>query len=449
MTCKANRISVASENVMTMQPRLCLLMPPWQNDLVLADLFAALGVENARIVGGAVRNALIGKDVTDIDIATRLHPDEVMRHAEKAGFSPHPVGIEHGSVLLARDGRTFEITTLRRDVTTDGRHAVVAFTADWHEDARRRDFTMNALYANLSGNVYDPLGTGLDDALSGRVRFIGDPDSRIREDYLRILRFFRFWAEYDEKPPDAHAIAAIQRQRTGLRRISRERIREEMRRLLLAPRAAEAIEIMSEVGIAACIFPQSCLPDARALARMLRIDARLSLHPDWLLRLSALCGPLDTLKDLFRLSRKEAKRIQELHQTLHMIRSLLSKRETEELFRWQKLVSDLGTAPVIDALRFSHAHGMLDDTDLARLVPALKKFSPPPFPLSGRHVLALGIASGPQVGHLLRTVRRRWQEQGFRPTTLEGLEALLRQEAKRLMTKQPSEHQEKDAKDHT
>ncbi len=424
-----NQSTRSEEPDLARAPVLCLTAPPWRNDRVLKDLFASLGERNARIVGGAVRNALMGRDVTDIDIATRLHPEEVMRRAEQAGFSPHPVGIDHGSVLLARDGRTFEVTTLRRDVRTDGRHAIVAFTDDWREDACRRDFTMNALYADLAGNVYDPLCSGVRDALAGHVRFIGDANARIREDYLRILRFFRFWAEYDTGAPDKDALAAIRQQKEGLRRISRERIREEMRRLLLAPRAAEALDYMTATGIAACILPKACTPETTVLARMLAIDARLHLQPDWLLRLCAICGPHAALKDLFRLSRQEASRMHKMHQALAPVCQLIEQGKAADIRRWQVLASDLGTQTILDALRLCHARGALTDADLARLIPALETFTPPPFPLSGRDVLALGIAPGPQVGQLLRRVRTRWQEQGFQPATVEGLKDLLREEA--------------------
>ena len=212
-------------------------------------VFACLNREGfeARVVGGAVRNALLGLPVTEVDFATTAKPEDVTRLAAQAGIKTVPTGIAHGTVTLIAGGVPFEVTSLRRDVETDGRHATVAFGTDWADDARRRDFTMNALYADAQGKVHDPLG-GLSDLRGGRVRFVGDPAQRIREDYLRTLRFFRFSAGYAAGAFDPDGITAAIRERMGLLRLSRERVRTELLRILVAPRAGEAIEIMEDTG---------------------------------------------------------------------------------------------------------------------------------------------------------------------------------------------------------
>jgi poly(A) polymerase len=210
-----------------------------------AKVFAALNAEGVetRAVGGAVRDALLGLPVTEIDLATTAVPQKVMTLAREAGLKAIPTGIEHGTVTVIVDEMPFEVTTLRRDVETFGRHAKVAFTEDWEEDARRRDFTLNALYADREGIVFDPLGFYAD-LMEGRVRFIGDAEARIKEDYLRILRFFRFNAYYGRGPLDADGLAASVKLREGLAQLSAERVAAEMRRLLVAPRAMRGLEAL-------------------------------------------------------------------------------------------------------------------------------------------------------------------------------------------------------------
>ena len=206
------------------------------------DALQAHGIET-RAVGGAVRNTLLGLTVTEVDLATTAVPEEVMALAVKAGLKAVPTGIDHGTVTLVASGVPFEVTTLRRDVETFGRHARIAYTKDWEEDARRRDFTLNALYADRDGRVFDPLG-GYADLRAGQVRFIGDAEERIKEDYLRILRFFRFHAYYGKGPLDPAGLAAAVRLRGGLDQLSAERVRAELRRILIAPQAAGAIKAL-------------------------------------------------------------------------------------------------------------------------------------------------------------------------------------------------------------
>ena len=264
-------------------------------DPALQSVFDAIeaGGHRAWLVGGAVRNALLGEPVGDLDLATDAPPDAVMRLAERAGLKPVPTGIDHGTVTVVADGRGFEVTTLRRDVETDGRHAVVAFSDDLDGDARRRDFTMNALYADRHGMVIDPIA-GLDDLRARRLRFVGDPARRIAEDYLRILRFFRFLSWYG-RDADPAAVAACQSLRDGLDGISRERIGQELRKLLMAPDPVPAVRLMQDTGVLDKVLPDAT-PD--------RLYALQSPAP-WLARLAALSQA--DLAHALRLSRSEAR----------------------------------------------------------------------------------------------------------------------------------------------
>ena len=260
---------------------------PWLKRPETARVFAALaesGVET-RAVGGAVRNSLLGLPVTEVDLATTALPQQVMALARKAGLKAVPTGIEHGTVTVIADGVPFEVTTLRRDVETFGRHATVAFTENWEEDARRRDFTLNALYAGSDGTVFDPLG-GYADVVAGRVRFIGDPEARIREDYLRILRFFRFNAYYGKGPFDADGLRASVSLRGGMAQLSAERIAGEVRRLLVAPQATRAVEALFDYGLLPSVI--GGVPRLERFERLVAIEEALGHEPDAMLRLAAL-----------------------------------------------------------------------------------------------------------------------------------------------------------------
>ena len=250
-------------------------------------VFAALaapGVET-RAVGGAVRDTLLGLKVTEIDLATTALPEQVMTLARKAGLKAVPTGIEHGTVTVIADGVPFEVTTLRRDVETFGRHATIAFTEDWEEDARRRDFTINALYAGSDGTVFDPL-SGYADLVAGRVRFIGDAEARIKEDYLRILRFFRFNAYYGKGPLDPDGLQAAVKLRGGIDQLSAERVAAELRRLLVAPQAMRAIEALFDYGLLSGLL--GSVPRLERLNRVIAIEEALGLVPDAMVRLAAL-----------------------------------------------------------------------------------------------------------------------------------------------------------------
>lgn len=274
----------------------------WVNHAGTQALCAALAAAGYRalFVGGCVRNALLGVPVADIDIATDALPEIVSDIAEKAGFRVIPTGIEHGTVTVLAQGELHEVTTFRRDVETDGRRAVVAFSTAVEEDAARRDFSMNALYAAADGTVIDPLG-GLPDLLARRVRFVGEAEARIREDYLRILRFFRFHAVYGDPEAgiDAEGLAACAANADGLEGLSRERIGAEMRKLLSARDPAPTVATMAQAGILARVLPGS---DARALAPLVHLEA--DLPPRWQRRLAVLGG--ETPGEVLRLSRADS-----------------------------------------------------------------------------------------------------------------------------------------------
>ena len=263
-----------------------------------------------RIVGGAVRDALLGRAVTDADLATILPPAEVTALAEAAGLKVAPTGIEHGTVTVIADGKPFEVTTLRRDVETDGRHAVVHFTTDWKADAARRDFTMNALYCDMDGDVLDPLG-GIADLRAGRVRFIGEAEDRIREDYLRILRFFRFFAWYGNGRPDADGLRACARLKAGIATLSAERVWSELKRLLKAPDPSRALLWMRTTEVLQKTLPESWGIDA--IHRLVATERKEGWLPDPLLRLESILPPhrarIEALAERLRLSRAEATRL--------------------------------------------------------------------------------------------------------------------------------------------
>ena len=280
------------------------LNAPFLSDPGLTRVLAALegGGFQALVVGGAVRNALLGEPVADIDIATSAPPADTIRLAEAAGLRAVPTGIEHGTITVVADGRGYEVTTFRRDVETDGRRAVVAFSDNLAEDARRRDFTMNALYADGSGRVLDLVG-GLSDLAARRLRFVGDPHRRIAEDYLRILRFYRFLARYGREA-EARGLAACRELRAGLRDISKERIGHEMRKLLAAPDPAMALALMAEAGVLSLVLPGAEIGDMPELVAA-ELDFGTGALPAWPRRL-ALLAPDDAARDL-RLSRDEAR----------------------------------------------------------------------------------------------------------------------------------------------
>lgn len=350
-------------------------------------LCAALEIAGHRalFVGGCVRNALLGAPVADVDIATDARPENVSDIAEKAGFRAVPTGIDHGTVTVVADGVPHEVTTFRRDVETDGRRAVVAFSDDVVEDARRRDFTMNALYADAQGQVIDPLG-GLPDLLARRLHFVGDAETRIREDYLRILRFFRFHAWYadPEGGIDAGGLAACAANSAGLETLSAERVGAEVKKLLSAPDPAPAVASMAQAGILGVVLPGA---DARSLAPLVHLDAGLPSRP--LRRLAVLGG--DGVADRLRLSRAEAR-------DLAALRDAIGDMATPAALGW-RLGADLGVdAVLVRAAVLDSPLPPAWQTEVARGAAAV-------FPLRATDFPHL---SGPSLGAALKASQARW-----------------------------------------
>lgn len=355
------------------------------------------GPDVARFVGGAVRDALLDRPVHDIDIATSRLPEETLTLLEGANIKAVPTGLKHGTITAVVNGCVIEVTTLRLDVATDGRHAEVAFTDDWRADASRRDFTMNALSLDQSGVLHDHFG-GQDDLAAKCIRFVGDADTRVREDYLRILRFFRFFAWYGEGLPDEAALSACAAGREGLQRLSAERIRVEVLKLLSAPRPMLAIQSMADVGILAELLGHAAAPSG--LAELLRIE----LEADPLLRLAVL-SPGDKLHMLsiaecLRLSNAERRRLTELALPLDDLNTAPAAalhRLGRELYRQRVLLA-----------------AALEGTSYEDRMAAADAWTPKSFPIAGRDLLALGRPQGPGVGELLSALESWWIAGGFR-----------------------------------
>ena len=375
-------------------------------------VFACLNRDGfeARAVGGAVRNSLLGLPVTEVDFATTATPEDTIRLAARAGFKTVPTGIAHGTVTLIACGVPFEATSLRRDVETDGRHAAVAFGTDWAEDARRRDFTMNALYADAQGAVHDPLG-GLADLREERVRFVGDPARRIREDYLRTLRFFRFSAGYAQGPFDAEGVAAAIRERMGLPRLSRERVRMELLRILVARRAGEAVEIMDETGLLLLLL--GGVARRVRFERLCRIEAALGLAPAPVLRLAALGVFVEEdagrLAEKLRLSSQEAKELEGLAAPRPAVSPALGEAALRVLL--YKLGAPLFLGRLL--LAWAENGAAPDDGAWASAATLAASWTRPSFPLGGADLIALGMQPGPAMGALLRELEDRWAADGF------------------------------------
>ena len=374
---------------MTGQPVLVIPPPGFLSDPALSAVLAAL--PEARIAGGAVRDTLAQRPLADIDLATPRLPADVVTALNQAGIRVVPTGIAHGTVTAVADGRGFEITTLRRDVRTDGRRAVVAFTDDWRADAARRDFTMNALTMTRDGEVFDYFG-GIEDLRRGVVRFVGTPETRIAEDYLRVLRFFRFHARYGSGSPDAAAMAAIRAAVPHLGRLSAERVWSELSRILGAPDPRQAISLMAASGVLAAIIPDGT--DPVSLDRVIADG----MPADPILRLCALLtGNAASVAERLRLSGEERDRLAALRQAP-------SARPDMDDASLRRLMAD--TDPMI--LRDRTWLDGNDQPEWAVLRTRLAELRRPVFPLEGRDVLALGVAPGPEVGALLRAVRAWW-----------------------------------------
>ena len=380
---------------------------PWQGRAGMARLLDALGTAEGetRYVGGCVRDTLLGLEVSDIDLATRLEPEEVIRRLEAARIKAVPTGLAHGTITAVSGGAPVEVTTLRRDVATDGRRATIAYTEDWREDAARRDFTINALSADpRSGEIFDYFG-GIADLEARRVRFIGDPLKRIAEDHLRILRFFRFHARFGAGGPDAAALDACAARANDLMALSRERIADEVLKLLALPDPAPTVGLMIERGIFRPVLPEIELADR--LEALVSAEQAAGIDPDPVRRLAALL-PVDTetaasVAARLRLSKRRAKR--------------LVSAADPELDGPEPLAYRIGTEEAIDRLLL---HGQ-PGPDLK----ALETWQRPRLPVSGGDLVAMGLDAGPVVAATLQAIERDWVAAGF-PADGEAVRAMAR-----------------------
>lgn len=394
---------------------------PWLGDADLQTLLAALsqGGEEARVAGGAVRNALLGEPVADVDIATTNLPDETIARARRAGFRTAPTGKEHGTITVIAGGRPFEVTTLRADVETFGRKARVVFGRDWKADAERRDFTINALYAGADGTVVDLVG-GLADLESRTLRFIGEPEARIREDFLRILRFFRFFAWYGAGRPDSEGLKACARLKDGLAQLSAERVWSELKKLLSASDPGRAILWMRTTGVLTQTLPETEKWGIDAIPGLVAAGRDLGWPVDPLLRLEAMVPPdaarLGAMASRLRFSNAESARLAGWAKTP-------SPPPDLSALAFSKLLYRHGAEPLRDRLRLAlavaRAAAVTDDKALlaaggyARLMKQLDAWKRPVFPLRGPDLEAFGFGPGKSLGKALRALEAEWVESGF------------------------------------
>ena len=407
-----------------MEPAGKLEPQPWMTAAATRAVLAALGAAGAqpRFVGGCVRDAVLGRPVTDVDIATTDPPEQVVALIERAGLKAVPTGLAHGTVTAIARGRPFEVTSLRIDVETYGRHAKVAFTDDWQADAARRDLTINALSCTPDGRIFDYFG-GLDDLRSGRVRFVGDPRARIREDYLRLLRFFRFHAHYGRGAPDPDGLAAAGELAPEAANLSGERVRAELLRLLAAPDPIPVLTVMAARGVLGVFLPDARDPTALAALRAIEPDWAA---PDAVLRLAALLPPDPAVgrkvAERLRLSRAEQARLVALLEPSEAVRGGDEKALRAALYR-------RGAAILADQWRLAWARLGPDERrarrealDAALAVAA--GWRPRPFPLKGRDATARGVPAGPRVGQLLAAVEAWWVAEDFAPDRAQCLAKL-------------------------
>jgi poly(A) polymerase len=389
---------------------------------VLDALEAAGGPDCARFVGGCVRNALVGRAIDDIDIATTLLPDAVTKALRAARIAAVPTGLEHGTVTAVSHHVPHEITTLRRDVSTDGRRATVAFTDDWSEDARRRDFTLNALYAGRDGAIFDPTGHGVADARAGRIVFVGEPQQRLREDHLRILRFFRFYAYFGKGEPDGPALAACAALKDQIDTLAAERISKELLKLLAAEEPRPAVRLMAETGVLGVVLKSD--------ANLARFEALVAVETDQLfetepvLRLAALL-PDDQvaagrLAERLRLSNLDRDRITAALSPTPVLKSWMSPREIRrELYR-----SNLATFRDRAKLAWAASPRTATTMQWRGMIALAEGWVAPTFPLTGADVMNAGAPKGPLVGQILREVEDWWIDHDFIDDKLSAIEKL-------------------------
>ena len=398
----------------------------WMTAPATAAVFDALeaagGPDCARFVGGCVRNALVGRPIEDLDIATTLAPDQVTKALKAASIRPVPTGIDHGTVTAISNHVPHEITTLRRDVSTDGRRATVAFTDDWCEDALRRDFTLNALYARRDGSIFDPTGHGVADAIAGRIVFVGEPEQRLTEDHLRNLRFFRFYAWFGKGAPDAAAVAACTKLKDQIDNLAAERISKELLKLLAADDPRAAVRLMAQTGVLDVVL--------KVPANVARFEALVAVEADQLfecdpvLRLAALL-PDDQVAALslgsrLRLSNPDRDRIVAALAPTPVLKSWMSPREIRrEVYR-------SGTPVFRDRAKLAWAASPRTATTMQwrGMIALAEGWVAPELPLTGADILNAGVPKGPLVGQVIREVEDWWIDHDFLDDKLSVIEKL-------------------------
>ena len=399
---------------------------PWMTtpevSAVLDALEAAGGAECARFVGGCVRNALINRPISDVDIATTLTPEAVTQALQAAGIKAVPTGAVHGTITAVAKGKPIEVTTLRQDVSTDGRRAVVAFTTDWATDAERRDFTLNALYADRLGGIIDPTGQGIADARAGRIVFVGQAATRIAEDSLRILRFFRFLALYGKGEPDSAALEACAQGNSLLSNLPAERVSAELLKLLAADDPRAALALMETSGVLTAVLPAA--KDLNLVNALVAIENDMLFETDALLRLGALLADddVDMAKACaaLRLSNDDRDRlVAAIGRDLH-ITSWMSPRET------RRGIYRIGTQALLDRVKLAWAKSDRSATthQWRGLLALGSSWSPPPFPITGDEVLQSGVPKGPMVGQVLAEIEEWWIDHDFMDDKFSAIEKL-------------------------
>ncbi|MBI3497587.1 MAG: CCA tRNA nucleotidyltransferase [Proteobacteria bacterium] len=390
-------------------------LPGWMQDPPTAAVLEALAAEGAavRFCGGCVRDAILGLPQSDVDLATPDAPETVMRLLARAGIKVVPTGIAHGTVTAIIGGRSFEITTLRRDVETFGRHARVAFTDDWQADASRRDFTINALYADADGTLYDPFG-GRADLVAGRVRFVGEARRRIEEDVLRILRFFRFHQRFGQGEPDPMALAACSELAHLLPKLSGERVRAELFRILIGPDPAASLKLMHAAAVLGRILPEAAPTTALARLAELETDERLTQSP---LRRLAIVLPADVAA-----TERVGERLRLANAEMHRLAALARERGAidpkADAAARRRLLYRLGALLTGDLVLIAWAEYSPERIQAAvggfrAWLTAAESWTPPHLPIGGADIVALGIHPSPRVGALLAELEAWWIDGDF------------------------------------
>ena len=400
----------------------------WMRSDAVSKLFETFPEGSLRFVGGCVRNALMGYVVADIDLSTTLEPDAVEALLQTSDIKSVPTGKAHGTITAVINKIPFEITSLRKDVETDGRRAVVSFTKDWAEDAQRRDFTMNALYADFDGQIFDPTGQGVADLEAKKLRFIGVADDRIEEDYLRILRYFRFVASYvGDAKLDKAALDACRRGRAGLKKLSAERVWKELKTLLSTRSPERAMRVMLTHDVLETLLPEATNVDG--LERLALLERREAIKPDPILRLMSICArePLQVLllSARLKMSKDETNRLKNWVEDGTALDPFAHERDM------RKAIYLAGKQVVIDRARL-RAAGEEDPIKSSRwmsLVDLAMGWTPPEFPLSGKDLQDAGVKNGPEMGRKLEALKALWVRSGFtadKPKLLMALTLLNR-----------------------